>query len=142
MSHIIWVSHSGNLHLSPAELKSEIVLILIAFSEKMKIYRKIFYRQFLWFFSGTIFLWLQSIHVINWDESSITNFSIINDPNEWFPRKREVTENQSPKIIRRLFFWNSKVFEEKKLFFGKKNRKWKKKFHRRYHFTDLSLLQR
>ena len=68
MSHIEIIY--GDLHWLPVELKSEIFLILIAFS-------------------------LTSIN-----ESLIvrmTNPLIINDPNEWFPRKRELTENQSPK---------------------------------------------
>ena len=86
----------GDLHWLPVELKSEIFLILIAFS-------------------------LSSIN-----ESSIvkmTNPLIINDPNEWFPRKRELTENQSPKdkSSRDYSFSIFKFFKKREIEYGRGN---------------------
>ena len=86
----------GDLHWLPVELKSEIFLILIAFS-------------------------LTSIN-----ESLIvrmTNPLIINDPNEWFPRKRELTENQSPKdkSSRDYSFVIFKFFKKREIEYGRGN---------------------
>ena len=86
----------GDLHWLPVELKSEIFLILIAFS-------------------------LTSIN-----ESLIvrmTNPLIINDPNEWFPRKRELTENQSPKdkSSRDYSFVILKFFKKREIEYGRGN---------------------